>query len=387
MSDAVISKQKVYSTVTHGVPAWLVVDRTQGGLAFGGFRFTDTVDFQQVSLLASTMSWKLAAHGLPVGGAKAGLCCRPDHPKIDAILKDLSIAWYEPLSERVILGKDMGASDVLLDKLYAELGKPQLHLVQARSPISPGRIRDLGGYVTDMTGLGAVIAAEAAVGSLNGKKILIQGAGIVGVGIAMRAKQHGAIVIGMSDVNRAAFRADGLPVAEQVVVAREAGRPFDLSQVSQSGGHWMPSDEMLAEKADILFLAAGSHVVTEALSRTIQSSVVIEVSNFGLTEEANCALFKRGVLVIPDMISSSSSAAMTAYQIAQGNSWKPASLWDRIELNIRRAVKKSMERSSLMRISVREAYMDLHKHVVEADQAVDASPERRVAAMTAKEGS
>lgn len=357
-------KKKVYAAVSHGVPAWLVVDQVRNGLAFGGFRFTESVDLAQVSLLASTMSWKLAAHGLPVGGAKAGVCCRPDHPKIDAILKDLGTAWREPLTQHVVLGKDMGASDALLDQLYAGLGKPQLHLVQASAPAAPGRIRDLTGYVRDMTGLGAVIAAEAAVGSLKGKRILIQGAGIVGAGVAMRAKQHGALVVGMSDVDRAIVRAEGLPVADRVLEAREAGRTFDLSLLESSGGTWVPRDAMLAEPADILFLAAGSHIVSKALAETIQCRTVIEVSNFGLTEEADTMLFARGILVVPDIISSSSSAAMTSYQLAQGNGWQPTPLWEKIENNIRTAVTQGAECSSASRIPLREAYKSMYGPVL-----------------------
>lgn len=359
MKDGARARQTVYATVTHGVPAWLVIDRLKNGLAFGGFRFTNTVDLDEVSLLASTMSWKLAAHGLPVGGAKAGVRCGPDHPDIEPILRDLAAAWHEPLSRQVVLGKDMGASDALLDQLYAGLGKPQLHLVQASTRVAPGRIRDLTGYVRDMTGLGAVIAAEAATGSLQGKRILIQGAGIVGAGVAMRAKQHGAVVIGMSDVDRAIVCAEGLPVADRVLAAREAGRPFDLSLL-EPYGTWIPRDSMLAGNADLLFLAAGSHVVTGALAEAIRSATVIEVSNFGLTQEANAVLFRRGILVVPDIISSSSSAAMTSYQLAQGNGWQPGPLWERIENNIRAAVEKGLTRSSAAGVPLREAYKALY---------------------------
>lgn len=364
MSAQTSAPRAVHATVSHGVPAWLIVDRVNNGLAFGGFRFTETVDQDQVGLLAHTMSWKLAAHGLPVGGAKAGLRCRPDHPRIDAILKDLAEAWREPLSTHAILGKDMGASDALLDRLYEHLGRPQLHLVQARAPGAPGRIRELTGYVRDMTGLGAVIAAEAAVGSLQGKRLLIQGAGIVGAGVAVRAAQRGAVVVGMSDIERAIVSPGGLPVAEQVLAAREAGRPFTLAPLEAAGGRWIARDAMLAEEADILFLAAGSHVVPGALAQSIRAGVVIESSNFGLTDEANGVLSTRGIPVVPDVISSSSSAAMTSLQLANGNALQPGPLWDRIENNIRTAVAEGLRRAAQSRLPLRAAYKAMYGHVL-----------------------
>lgn len=358
------ARQTVYETTAHGVPAWLVIDHLKNDLAFGGFRFSDSVSLDQVSLLASTMSWKLAAHGLPVGGAKAGVRCSPNHPRIDAILAELASAWHEPLSHHAILGKDMGATDALLDRLYWHLGKPQLHLVQARVSSCPGRIRELTGYVRDMTGLGAVIAAEGLVGPLAGKRLLIQGAGVVGAGVAVRAAQRGAVVVGMSDVDGAVVSADGLPVAEQVLAAREAGQPFQLASVAAAGGTRIPRDDMLGMPGDILFLAAGSHVVPEALAKSIQAGVVVESSNFGLTEEADAVLFARGVPVVPDVISSSSSAAMTCYQLAEGNRWQPTALWDRIEGNIRRAVTEGSRSAAAAQVSLRSAYKAMYAEVL-----------------------
>lgn len=357
-------RQTIYETVALGVPAWLVIDRVKDGLAFGGFRFSDSVSLDQVSLLANTMSWKLAAHGLPVGGAKAGVRCRPDHPQIDAILAELASAWREPLTSHAILGKDMGATDALLDRLYEHLGKPQLHLVQARVPSCPGRIRELSGYVRDMTGLGAVVAAEGLVGPLRGKRLLIQGAGVVGAGVAVRAAQRGAVVVGMSDIDRAVVSSDGLPVAQHVLAAREAGQPFSLAGLESAGGAGVPRDDMLGMPADILFLAAGSHVVSETLAEKIQAGVVVEASNFGLTEKANAVLFERGVPVIPDVISSSSSAAMTSYQLANGNRWESAALWDRIEGNIRRAVTEASCSAVADHVSLRDAYKSRYADVL-----------------------
>lgn len=354
----------VYETETHGVPAWLVVHRLKDGLSFGGFRFSEGVSRDQVVLLARTMSWKLAAHSLPVGGAKAGVRCRPDHPQIDAILADLARAWREPLTQHTILGKDMGASDALLDRLYEHLGQPQLGIVQARAPDCPGRIRDLTGYVRDMTGLGAVIAAEAALGSLQGKRLVIQGAGVVGVGVAVRAAARGAVVVGLSDVDRAIVSPAGLPMAQQVLAARAAGQPFSMAALEAAGGARMPRDALLAQPADILFLAAGSHVVSGDLAQSIQAGVVVEASNFGLTDEANAVLARRGIPVVPDVISSSSSAAMTSHQLARGNRWTSAALWDRIEGNICTAVVDGMQYAARERVPLRAAYRAMYGPVL-----------------------
>lgn len=310
------------------------------------------------------MSWKLAAHGLPVGGAKAGIACRPDHPDIYEILKELANFWGDPLSNSVILGKDMGATDKLLDFLYESLGKPQLHIIQKNNPKVPARIRDLDGYIRDMTGLGAVIAAEAAVGSLAGKKILIQGAGVVGIGVAIRAEERGAILVGISDINQGYTSLSGLPVAKNTIVSRQTGNSLQLSSLVGDQAKRIPTDDLLKLDADILFLAAGSNVISESLSRTVMPDIVVEASNFGLTDQANQFLLNHGKMIIPDIISSSSSAAFTCYQIAQENNWEPSQLWKKIENNIYCAVTRAMRLSTQTGISIRAAYKQLHQKVL-----------------------
>jgi glutamate dehydrogenase (NAD(P)+) len=176
--------------------------------------------------------------------------------------------------------------------------------------------------------------------------------------------QRGAVVVGMSDVDGAIVSADGLPAAQHVLAAREAGQPFRLASLEPAGGTWVPRDDMLGEPADILFLAAGSHVVSEALARGIRAGAVVETSNFGLTEEANAVLFERGVPVVPDVISSSSSAAMASFQLAEGNRWQSAALWCRIENNIRTAVAEGLRRAAEARVPLREAYKFMYGDVL-----------------------
>ncbi len=353
-------RQTVYSAEVCSVRGWLVVDRLNNDLAFGGFRFDPAVSLEQVRRLAHTMSWKLAAHGLPVGGAKAGLSARPDHPRMDEILAGLADAWREPLCRHAIVGKDMGASNSLLDRLYEHLGQPQLGVVQARAPQCPDRIRDLTGYVRDMTALGAVIAAEAATGSLDGKRLLIQGAGLVGAGVAVRAARRGAIVVGISDVDGAFYCRDGLPVHEYVSSARESGRPFELERLSEAGFERQPRDSLLGHDADILVLAAGSHVVCAELAQSVQARTVVEASNFGLTDEGNRVLWERNITVVPDVISSSSSAAMTSHQLSTGNGWEHDAIWTRIERDIRDAVARSLAATEHRRRPLREAYAEVY---------------------------
>ena len=337
-----------------GIAGWLVVDTLRDGLAFGGFRFSPTVSEREVCELARAMTWKLSGHGLPTGGAKGGLRCDPRDPRVLDWIRAFAEDCGEPLRRCAIVGKDMGASDELLDHLYACLGAPQLHLIapRAKGRACPTRIRDLAGYVPHMTGRGVAWAARAALGGdLTGRRIAIQGAGAVGIGTAVRMRELGAHVIAISDAQGtlAAQAGQVIPVDELPRLAR--GGALDRAALTGS------RDALLEIDADVLVLAASSHSVGGELAARVRAPVVVEGSNFGLTDDARGVLAARDITVIPDVIASSSSAAMVCHQLATGNGREPGELWDDIERAIDRSVTRGLADARRLGTTVRDAYV------------------------------
>ncbi len=357
--DSAFEYQEVFEFHAADINAWLVIDRLKDGLSFGGFRFDPSVTLSQVQNLAKTMSYKLASHGLPVGGAKAGIACDPSHPNIHNILAQIAHSWEEQLSHTVILGKDMGATNDLLDSLYRAIDMPQMGIVQKSYPNCPNKIRELTGYRSDMTGLGAVIAAETATSSMKGKSIVIQGAGVVAQGIAIHASARGARVVGISDINTGMYCPSGLNLVELINGTRANKTVFDIGALKSVDVDELGRDQIYSKPADIVFLAAGSDTVDELAAEKIAAPLVVEASNFGLTKAANDILFIRGIDVIPDSISSSSSAAMTCLQIANGNNLEFNPLWNKIEASIRDAVIVCMKFGLKENCSIRSAYEEL----------------------------
>lgn len=343
-----------------GLEAWIAVDSVSDGLAFGGTRFRVGLGPDEVVELARCMSWKLAGHGHPVGGAKAGFSCAPDDPRLPGLIRTFAGELGGLLSSTVILGKDLGASDALLDSIYEAAAVPQLEAVRKRHPSSecPARLRDLAGYRPYMTGLGIAYCLEEALGEdLSGLDVLIQGVGVVGVGAALRLAERGARIVGISDVEGGVVCAAGLDVGRLAAIREEGCGLNSLSL--PVGAVRLPREELLRTPADLLVLAATSNSVDASMAETLGARSVVEGANFGLTQPARGVLHDRGVMVLPDIIANSASAAMACRQMAAGNTLSDRLLWQQIRSSIRQSTRMALEESKRGGRSLRDAWLGI----------------------------
>jgi glutamate dehydrogenase (NAD(P)+) len=328
---------------------WLVIDRLVEGLSFGGFRFSPDVTRGEVERLARCMSHKLALHGHPVGGAKAGLRCDPRAGGIEQLLDRFATAARDSLTSRAIVGRDMGATDALIDGLYQRLGVTQMSVAGVES-----RLRDLTGYRRHMTGLGVAYAARRAMGGdLAGVRVGIQGFGLVGAGSALRLSAMGASIVAVSDATGALIDGDGIDI--DVLYGASGG-----SRALPTDVHKSSRDSLFSADADLVLLAASSNSVDVEQARAIRAKVVVEGSNFGLTDAGRGVLQEMGVCVIPDLIASSSSAAMVARQMQARGRLEEDALWSAIETAIDEATASALARSRADGTDVRTAYLRTH---------------------------
>lgn len=339
--------------------AYLCVDSVKNGLAFGGCRFSPSVTAEEVAELAACMSLKLAPHGLLVGGAKGGFAVDPQNPLIFEILADFANQMKSVLLNTVVLGKDLGATDEMMDHLYHSIGSPQLTPVQKNAPKgkTPNKIREFDGYIKNMTGQGVAWSAEAYYGhQISKKRAVIQGAGAVGVGTAIRLIEMGAKIVAISDKITTVYCEAGLPA--QFFIEMISG---GLIQIEKLPPNYilMPSESLYSLEADIMILAAASHSVHVQHAKNFAVELVVEGSNFGLVEPAREILFKSNIVVIPDVIASSSSAAMVAHQMSTGNRTPESQLWHHIKVAIQSTARETLEIAKSEGIEPRAAFKEI----------------------------
>lgn len=326
-----------------GLEGYLAIDTLSQGVAFGGLRIDPAVTSASVAELARRMTLKLNVHGGPVGGAKAGLRGSPDDPRLSRWMSVFASRCAAELRHRVVLGKDMGATDEALASLYRSLGSPQLSLMHRRAgqAASITTIRQLRGYRRHMTALGILWSVQTVLGdALQGRRVIIQGFGAVGAGAAVRLRNAGATIVGVSDRNRALSNPAGLPVQE-LLQARTQRKEID-PRLCSFPHRVLPPNDLLRLEADVLVLAAGSHLIDQRLAQGIVCPLIIEGANVGLLSEAQTELDRRGATVIPDVIANSTSAALVGHQIASANTLSRVEVWRRIHTELTHSIKRTL---------------------------------------------
>jgi glutamate dehydrogenase/leucine dehydrogenase len=115
-------------------------------------------------------------------------------------------------------------------------------------------------------------------------------------------------------------------------------------------------DELLEQDADVLVLAANSYTVNENLAARIASPLVVEGANLALFTDARVRLCERSIRVVPDLIASSSSAALVGHQMAARNTLDPDAVWASIRMSIERNTEAAHVKSKELNINSREAF-------------------------------
>lgn len=317
---------------------WRVQHNITRGPAKGGLRFHPSVNRDETVSLAAAMSLKTALMNLPLGGAKGGISIDP---------KQLSPRELERVTRRYVseifafLGpdKDVPAPDVgtnaqvmawVMDQYSIGIG----HAVPG---VVTGKPLALGGSLgrDSATGRGVVEAASlvchARGTSLDGKRIVIQGFGNVGMWAARLAAERGARIVGISDVGGVIADERGIDVKALVlatqrglgsVVDANVGEVIARGIESSAGVFSLPSDIAMP-------CALGGAIDTNE-ARSLTATYVIEGANGPLTPGADDVLNDRGVIVVPDIYAN--AGGVTCSYLEQCQNYAHLQ-WDEDEVN------------------------------------------------------
>jgi glutamate dehydrogenase (NAD(P)+) len=260
------------------------------------------------------MSYKNGAFNLPGGGAKGGVDIDPHDPEARAMLSRFVSAMRPLYKGGWATAEDLGVTQQLLDEVFAEQGvglSVQAVLDRSGDAAAAGariktglRVKVEGiGLADCIGGFGVAEAAAAAAHhrgwNLDGMTAVVQGFGSMGGSSARYLARKGVRVVGVVDVNGCVINPEGLDVEALLASRNELG---EVDRGALDAARELPRDRWLDVQCDILVPAALADVITDANVDQVKAKLVVEAANIPVTEAAERALDKRGVLVVPDYV-------------------------------------------------------------------------------------
>lgn len=345
-------------------PAYRVQHSSKLGPFKGGIRFHPDVDVDEVRALATLMSFKTAAVGLPLGGGKGGVAVDPRQLS-PAEVEELARRYARQLAPHIGSDKDIPAPDVntnaqiidwMVDEFEKTVGKEDKGSFTGKSMANGGS--EGRAAATGRGGVIALIEYLKSKGLINKPlTVALQGFGNVGYYFAKVLKAYPNIkLIAVSNSQHTWIHANGIDVEKAETTADGPPRPEDLSDLA--GITPQPSSDIIGVKADILVLAALEDAVVETNADQVRASIIVELANGPTSSAAEEKLDIRGVVILPDILANAGGVIVSCLEWQQnlaGEHWTEEEVNAKLEELLVGASKEIIARAESKGISLRQA--------------------------------
>mgnify|MGYP006077407609 CR=1 FL=1 len=286
----------------------------------GGLRYHPEVDVGEVAALAMWMNWKCALLGLPFGGGKGGICCKPmemSPGELERMTRRFTMEMIPFIGPEIdVMAPDMGTNEQTMAWITDTYSTHFGHLVPSIVTGKPLTLQGSEGR-TRATGHGVAFLASVALGKIGIKTdeatAIIQGFGNVGVHAAETLSSYGVKITGISDVSGAIWNQEGIDIFK----LREYTAKHQVLE-GFPGVEKIDPAEMILQECDILAPCAVGHVITEANAAALKCRVLAEGANGPTTPGADRIIEKRDdIFVIPDVLCNAGGVTVSYFEWVQ----------------------------------------------------------------------
>jgi len=326
----------------------------------GGIRFHHNVTKDEVKALSTWMSVKTWVVDLPLGGGKWGIIVNPKELS-PRELEELSRWYVRQLYKYLWEDFDVPAPDVNTNpQIMAWMVDEYSKLVWKWSPGAfTGKPLSIWGskWRNIATSLGGLYVLEKYFEikkeEIQNKTIAIQWAGNAWLNFAKLIAEKGAKIIAISDSKWWVFDPDWLNI-EKI----EKLKANKQSVTELPGANIISNEEILELECDILVLAALENQITAENVENIKAKVILELANWPTTPDADEILFKKWIIVIPDILANAGGVTVSYFEQVQWNInyyWPEKEVFERLEVIMKRSTQDVVNLSEELQTDLRKA--------------------------------
>ncbi|MCF7917682.1 Glu/Leu/Phe/Val dehydrogenase [Candidatus Gracilibacteria bacterium] len=362
---------------TMTVPGYRVQHNSARGPYKGGIRYHHEADLEEVKALASLMSLKCGVVNIPMGGGKGGITVDPKKLSRNE-LERMSRAYFRLGTEKGIFGvhKDVPAPDVYTNpQIMAWMLDEHEKVLGYKSPgVITGKPLELGGslgrsYSTSQGGFYVLLKYLESIGKKpSDTTIALQGFGNAGAYFAEIAHKAGMKIVAASDSKGGIMRAKGYFEAKKLNEFKKTtgslrgnfceGDTCDLEKMKREEVREVSNEDILELEVDVLVLAALDGVVHAENAKNIKAKAILELANGPVTLEADEILEKRGIDILPDILSNAGGVTVSYFEWVQnrsGDVWEEDYVIAKLKKIMENSFEDLMQIKNKYQVSYREA--------------------------------
>ena len=320
----------------------------------GGLRFHSSVNLNLLKFVGFEQTFKNALTGLPIGGAKGGSNFdrkgKSDR-EIMAFCQSFMSELFKYIGDDLdILGGDIGAGAREIGYLFGQYKR----LAGLHCGAMTGKGPSFGGSPirTQATGYGLVYMLENLLRrhgkGLDGKVVVISGAGSVAVHTIEKIQQYGAKVVTLSDSDGYIYDKDGirLDVVKQIKEVRRGRIKEYLDEVPSA---------IYEEKKSIwdipchiaLPCATQNEINLNAAKTLVRNGCIAlaEGANMPWDQEATEFFQRSGVLFMPGKAANGGGVAVSTLEMRQ-NSMRTSWTFDEVDEQLHKIMSEIYDKTS-----------------------------------------
>ncbi|MBR4397266.1 MAG: NADP-specific glutamate dehydrogenase [Methanobrevibacter sp.] len=294
----------------------------------GGLRFHPSVNLGIIKFLGFEQIFKNSLTGLPIGGGKGGSNFDPKG-KSDREIMAFCQSFMTELSKHIGADTDVPAGDIGVGgREIGYLFGQYKRLRNLYEGVLTGKGLTFGGSLarTEATGYGLLYFANAMLKAngetLEGKTVIMSGAGNVAIYAIEKAIQLGAKPVTCSDSTGWIYDPEGIDVELLKEIKEVRRERLTAYAEARPSAEYHEGKGVWTVKADVAFPCATQNELDIDDAKTLVENGVIAVAegaNMPTTLEATNYLIENGILFSPGKASNAGGVATSALEMSQNS--------------------------------------------------------------------